>query len=413
MDHKRSGPGDPCRRGKWLRTLRTSGLLVCLAGSSPALAADNATLAKSLQAVCAVGLNGEGHEAAMLAAKELATLQSDATTAVLEAMKDASPLAKNWLRTIAADLADNGQFPRENLVAFFSDRSQDADARHAAYRLLIAADPSLQPELLQSSLDDPSLPIRHAAIADTLKAADAAKAAEQPQQAIALYRQVIEFGRNPDQLQAATKALEGLGLAVNLATELGLVRRWWAIGTYDNTGSEHFNTVYEPEAIYLKQGKLPTEWLEAGKVVSGAVPGKKEVKCQLVTSDDSFGVVNINPAFENAKDVVAYCYVELELDRAVQGEARLGSITASKVWVNGQEVSANEVYHSGSRIDQYNGRCDLKAGTNTVLIKVLQNAQTEPWAQDWQFQFRLTDLSGAAVKPTAQSQPSTNQDATK
>ncbi len=126
----------------------------------------------------------------------------------------------------------------------------------------------------------------------------------------------------------------------------------------------------------------------------------------LVTSDDSFGVVNINPAFENAKDAVAYCYVELELDRALQGEARLGSITASKVWVNGKEVSANEVYHSGSRIDQYIGSCDLKAGRNTVLIKILQNAQTEPWAQDWQFQFRLTDPNGAAVKPKNQLQPS-------
>jgi hypothetical protein len=36
-------------------------------------------------------------------------------------------------------------------------------------------------------------------------------------------------------------------------------------------------------------------------------------------------------------------------------------------------------------------------GRNTVLIKVLQNAQTEPWAQDWQFQFRFTDLTGAGL----------------
>ncbi len=170
------------------------------------------------------------------------------------------------MRTIAADIADNGTFPRVNLLAFFADRTQDADARHAAYRMLIAADPSLKDELLDSANDDPSLPIRHAAIEKVLKAADEAKQSDKKEVALALYRKVIDNGRNPDQLQAATKALDSLGQSVDLAKELGLVRRWWAIGTYDNTGSEHFDTVYEPEAVYAKQGELPAEWLQPTKL---------------------------------------------------------------------------------------------------------------------------------------------------
>ena len=39
-----------------------------------------------------------------------------------------------------------------------------------------------------------------------------------------------------------------------------------------------------------------------------------------------------------------------------------GAICASKVWVNGKLVLSNEVYHSGTRIDQYIGDCNLAAG---------------------------------------------------
>ncbi len=231
----RSGPTDLYRFARRLQVLGFASLVGCFVMASTVTAQDNAALSQSIAAVRAIGLNGEGNDAATAAAKQLGSLKSDAATAVLEAMKDASPLAKNWLRTIAADIADNGAFPRENLLAFFADRSQDADARHAAYRMLIAADPSLKNELLESASDDPSLPIRHAAIEKLLKAADEAKQSDKKEVAVALYRKVIDNGRNPDQLQAATKALDSLGQSVDLAKELGLVRSWWAIGTYDNT----------------------------------------------------------------------------------------------------------------------------------------------------------------------------------
>jgi hypothetical protein len=77
---------------------------------------------------------------------------------------------------------------------------------------------------------------------------------------------------------------------------------------------------------------------------------------------------------------------------------RLGCINANKVWVNGKEVMATEVYHSGSMLDQYIAKCELKKGTNRVLLKICQNEQTESWAQDWQFQFRLTDLTGKGLR---------------
>jgi hypothetical protein len=41
----------------------------------------------------------------------------------------------------------------------------------------------------------------------------------------------------------------------------------------------------------------------------------------------------------------------------------------------------------------------LTAGMNVILLKVCQNEQTEDWAQDWKFQLRVSDSSGAAVEP--------------
>jgi hypothetical protein len=320
-------------------------------------------------------------------------------------MKDTSPLAKNWLRILAADVADNGEFPNETLLAFFSDRSQDTDARHAAFQMLVASDPSVKAKLLAGATDDPSLPIRYQAIAMVLDEAKSVKEADDKSRAMEMYRLVVSQGRNPDQLQEAAKALDVLGEKIELADELGLIRRYWAIGAYENTNSANFMTVYPPEQVYIDKGRLPEAWLATDAVIPGSPEAKKPINPKVVTSDDSFGVVDINPAFEKAKDVIAYCYVEFMVPEAIDAVAKLGCITANKVWVNGKEVMANEVYHSGSRIDQYTGDCELKAGVNSVLIKICQNAQTEPWAQDWEFQFRLSDRFGAAIKPSSIEQP--------
>jgi hypothetical protein len=50
-------------------------------------------------------------------------------------------------------------------------------------------------------------------------------------------------------------------------------------------------------------------------------------------------------------------------------------------------------------VDQYIYRGELKPGKNLILVKVLQNEQTESWAQNWQFQLRVCDAIGTAVLP--------------
>jgi hypothetical protein len=394
-------------------------LLVCFAllGSHTAVHGQTVAASSDLATVLKVGPAGAGHEAGRAAAARLSQLPSEQIATVLGGFAEASPLVKNWLRVIASSVADNGEFPSAALRAFLADRQHDQDARHLAFQLLVAQDPDSLPQLIEGAETDPSLPIRHLAIARLLERAERQREANETEVAVASLRLALAEGRNPDQLKAAADSLEKLGQPVNLANELGMLRDWWTMGTYDNKDSQHFATAYLPETVYANTGRLPAAWLADQAPVRDAEATSATQVTHRVTSDDSLGMIDLNPAFANAKDAVIYAYVEFEVapeyfaenaaaDGSRVAQARLGCITANKVWVNGALAIANEVYHSGSRIDQYIGECNLKPGLNTVLIKVMQNAQTEPWAQDFQFQFRFTDLTGAgldirATTPTA------------
>lgn len=392
------------------RSAPIASLMICVAliavGELPAqdsLRSDVATMLK-------VGPAGAGHQAAREAADRLSRLPASQIGVILGAFGDASPLVKNWLRVVASSVAENGEFPKQELLAFFADRSRDPDARHLVFQLLVANDPQSLTKLMEGAQTDPSLPIRHLAISRMLDRAAAQQEGKENDAAIASYREVLAEGRNPNQLKTAANALEKLGVKVDLAEELGMIRHWWAMGTYDNQDSKHFATSYLPESLYIAEGRLPPAWLaEKAPIRKADESDNAPQVAHRVTSDDPLGMVDLNPTFAKAKDAVVYAYAEFDLppdffggkSSASQGgqpvQARLGCITANKVWVNGKPVLSNEVYHSGTRIDQYVGECSLVPGRNTVLIKVLQNAQTEPWAQDWQFQFRFTDLSGAGL----------------
>lgn len=94
-----------------------------------------------------------------------------------------------------------------------------------------------------------------------------------------------------------------------------------------------------------------------------------------------------------------YAYCEFKCDQARDVEIRLGTPNGWKLWVNGELAFAHEEYHQSMRMDQYRTGVSLKAGANTILLKICQNEQTEDWAQRWEFQVRVCDATGAAVRP--------------
>lgn len=374
--------------------------LTCIGGS--VLAAES-EIGESLKRIASTDGSPEMDRAAASAARQLQALPSSQVTKVLAGFENSTQRGVNWLRAIAADVSDNGPFQETQLRNFFADGSNDPDARYVAYQLLTQHDRDLSATLLESAETDPSLPLRFLKIQSLIDQGTSIMS-ENPEKAKQIFRQVISNGRSPNQLEKASRQLGELGVDVNLADELGMMRRWWIVGPFDNTDSKNFDTAYVPENRYLESG-VP---FDSGASDSGASDepkpeqGKKgTVNWQLVESNDSLGMVDLNTPLSNEKDAAAYAFAKFTIrdgESISTAQARLGCITANKVWVNGKLVFANEVYHSGTRIDQYVDDCELVAGENTVMIKVMQNAQTEPWAQDWQFQFRLTRPDGSAIK---------------
>lgn len=348
------------------------------------------SLSEAISAVKQVGPVGLGHRAAQDALQTIRDSGAVGTLAVLEAMRGASPVAKNWLRVAAADLADDAPLPREQLTDFFADLEQDPDARYLVFRWLTADDVELRDSILDKSTNDPSLPLRFLANKKLIEMAED-KAAAAPQEAVAMYERALQDARNPEQLQKVADALGKLGRPVDLADELGMFQRWLVIGPFDSTGGAGFDTIHTVEQDLLASNAASNNHKKAE-------PGKKDsVTWQNAVTTDALGSLDLNPIFANEKDAAVYAFCRFTTDSQGTFEGRLGSINANKLWINGELVTANEVYHAGSRIDQYIGSCQVKAGENWVLVKICQNNQTESWAQDWQFQFRITDAMGKPV----------------
>jgi hypothetical protein len=55
------------------------------------------------------------------------------------------------------------------------------------------------------------------------------------------------------------------------------------------------------------------------------------------------------------------------------------------------------------KLDQFSVPVMLRAGSNTILLKICQNEQEESWAQRYEFQIRTCNKSGIAVHPADNS----------
>ena len=96
-----------------------------------------------------------------------------------------------------------------------------------------------------------------------------------------------------------------------------------------------------------------------------------------------------------------YAVTEFHSPAARVVELRLGTPNAWKLWLNGKLLFGRDEYHRGMAIDQYRVRGELKPGANTILLKICQNEQTEDWAQRYEFQLRVADLSGIGIASQA------------
>lgn len=376
------------------RSIASIALLAALLPASVSWADES--FDQALAKVASVGKLGAGQAGAAEAVAVLNEAGPDQVLAMLRAMPSDNPLAENWLRgpieTAAAKAEDDAsKLPLDDLQAFVEDVEQNPRARRLAFELLVKAKPGVRDLLLGSMNQDPSLELRRESLVIVIGRADKALAEERKDEAIGLYRKAIVDARDIDQIQMLEKKLSDLGEKVALAELFGFIMEWKAVGPFDNVGEAGFARPFAPEIEATKN---------AGGIVdvAGEYDGKHgKVRWQAIKTDDEYGKLDLNGPFAKEKGVCVYAYAEFVSPEERDAQLRLGCINANKAWVNGEEVLSNDVYHTGTSVDQYLGKFRLKQGKNAILLKICQNEQTENWAEDYAFQCRVSDLTGAAI----------------
>jgi hypothetical protein len=303
-------------------------------------------------------------------------------------MKGVSPLAANWLRAAVDTIASRSKdLPEKELLEFISDHQQDTRARRLAFELIQKTNPKKADTLIPRFLNDPSTELRREAVAKVIEEGTRQKDAKQNKPAIKSFRQALNAARDIDQIQTTTTALRQLNEKVDLPSHFGFLMHWNVIGPFDNTERSGFDKIYPPEKA-----------INFGAVYEGK-DGK--VKWSEFVTADQYGMVDINKAYpgpgDGLKEVTAYAYSEYKASETREVELRLGCKNAWKIWHNGQLVFGRDEYHRGIRIDQYRLNLNLNKGRNTLLIKLCQNEQAEPWTKEWQFQLRICDSTGTAI----------------
>jgi hypothetical protein len=283
-------------------------------------------------------------------------------------------------------LQSGGKLPEAALQEFVLDTSHAPRARRLAFEWLSRVDETAPDRLVPKFLHDPSVEFRRDAVARLLEQARLLDQSD-AQAAAKLYQQALAGARDQDQVDAIAKRLRELGLPVDLPAHYGFIMRWKIIGPFDNTDKKGYHVAYPPET----EQEIDFAASHQGK--------QGEVRWIDYATEDDYGVVDLNSEKVLGKHMgaTAYACAFFDCDREQEVDLRLGCINANKLWLNGELLAAHEVYHTGTKLDQYTVRGRLRPGRNVILLKVCQNEQTESWAQNWAFQLRVCDTAGTAV----------------
>lgn len=375
-------------------------VFAALVAGGPVAAADRDGLYRAIKGV---GPDGAGSGPAAAAWAELKKQPADAIVPTLAAMDGATPLAVNWLRSAVDAMAERERaagrkLPTAELEKFTLDRSRSPVGRRLAFELLGGADPTARERLLPKFLDDPAPELRFDAVETAFnklrqlpkpdpEADDdknkPGKLAPNPT-AVAELRKLMAASRHFGQTAEIARELEAYGEKVDLTTHFGFLRKWRVLSAFDNTDEKGFATAYPPEV------RLDLNATPPGK-------GGEPTKWTTIDSAEQYATVDLNKRIGKLKNVVAYAVAEVESPDARDVEIRIASATGIKVFVNGVEKYAAATYHQSFTPDTHVAPARLNAGRNVILLKVCQNDQKEPWAQDWKFQLRVTDAAGARV----------------
>lgn len=350
-----------------------------------ALLVGSVSQADHIQTLTSVGGAAKGAAQAREASEALKQEGAKNLLPLLKAFKGSSVLASNWLRATFESIADaeiksGRDLPKDELLAFIKTTSESPVARRLAYEWLLKRSPQIEDTLIPEMLLDPSPEFRRDAVARLLTEAEKLDG----DAAAKVYQTAFTGAVHEDQVKTISKALREAGQEVDIQSHFGFLASWKIIGPFDNKEMRGFPVAYEPE----KQLDLSAEYDgQLGKV-----------RWTEVSTDHDYGIVDIAKQIQNYKGSVMYATTTYTSDSDQEVEFRLGTPNAWKLWVNGELVFEREEYHRGKRMDQYRVSAKLNQGPNTILLKICQNEQDQPWAQDYQFQIRVCDNTGSGIR---------------
>jgi len=365
--------------------------LFALLVAPQSFAQDVPTIDQSIAAIRGAGRLGAGFDKAILAANQLRQTPINQLAVLLDGLEDIDPIGENWIRGVVFDVVRRADdVPVATLANYAMDRSNNPTGRGLAMELIQKDSPDKAVKLISKCLNEVSLPLREMAVQQKIDNAQEIEK-ENPKTAKAAYREALIAARHPQQLETIVLALRKLGDEdVSIGSAFAMIRPWDSLAPMNNENGVGYDTPYAPEKEFTDGGSIDLGAKHKGK--DGAISWRK------TTATGDKGEVDLAVAYDKEKGAVCYLYTEFDSSISRPAQARLGCINANKVWINGKLVMSNEVYHSGDLIDQYVAGVELNKGTNRILLKICQNEQTQSWAQDWKFQFRITDPTGAAMR---------------
>jgi len=175
--------------------------------------------------------------------------------------------------------------------------------------------------------------------------------------------------------------------------------KWYAIGPFDNTDKQGFDTEYPPE-----------KEINLTKTYKG-----KEGKDVAWKEFTEFKVAKMNnlARYQNNTDTCVYLFHEVEVKEAIDLPVSLGSDDTLTLWLNGKKLVEENVYRPAAP-DQNFATLKLQAGKNRILVKVCNGGggwefyvrPMFPKSLEAQFEKKLDkDFPVVAAKPQPASKP--------
>ena len=181
---------------------------------------------------------------------------------------------------------------------------------------------------------------------------------------------VLQIAGKDDRAQGMDLGFIGYGLA---PSSRKFISEWNLIGPFDAPDMDYLAAVYPPEKEIALDKKYP------GK--NGAEVGWRKIQAE------PSGYVRLTELVKPSEQAVAYGLAYIYAPKPFSTHLRLGSDDGVRVWINGALVHSNPAYR-GAYPDQDKVMVNLKAGWNTVLVKVLQGAG------GWGYYLRFVDPEG-------------------